>query len=158
MPLELNLLAINRFLGHGYEFIGLDHFAKPTEALAGASRDGTLRRNFQGMTTEKNLEIVALGPSAISQLEGSIAQNLKTSHEWRERVDNSLTTERGMRLSLDDRIRQEVLQQLYSFGRIDTQAVEQTFGIHFDDYFASECERLRIWRIKESSDSARRLK
>src|SRR5207248_1924511 len=41
LPLEVNLLAINRFAEAGYEFIGLDHFAKPGEALAQARRDGT---------------------------------------------------------------------------------------------------------------------
>ena len=41
LPLELNLLGINRLLAAGYEFIGLDHFAKPDEELArrgGAAR------------------------------------------------------------------------------------------------------------------------
>ena len=40
LPLELNLLAINRFLDAGYEFIGLDHFAKPDEAWRGLTEMG----------------------------------------------------------------------------------------------------------------------
>src|SRR5262249_33210521 len=50
LPLELNLLAINRFLEAGYEFIGLDHFARADEPLSQACRDGSLHRTFQGMT------------------------------------------------------------------------------------------------------------
>jgi hypothetical protein len=34
LSLDLNLLAINRYLAAGYDFIGLDHFARPNEALA----------------------------------------------------------------------------------------------------------------------------
>lgn len=143
LPLELNLLAINQFLDAGYEFIGLDHFAKPDESLAVAAGDGTLRRNFQGMTTQRELEIVGIGPSAISQLHSAIAQNVKTSHEWRAQVETGLPIERGQRLTTDDRIRQEILQQLYSFGRIDTQKVSRQFGISFSDVFANELHRLR---------------
>ncbi|MBX9652249.1 oxygen-independent coproporphyrinogen III oxidase [bacterium] len=143
LPLELNLLAINKFLAAGYDFIGLDHFAKPDEPLAVAAADGSLRRNFQGMTTQKELEIIGIGPSAISQLHSAIAQNVKSSHEWRVNVESNFPIERGLRLSDDDRIRQEILQQLYSFGRVDTQRVSQRFGVSFSDYFHDELGRLR---------------
>ena len=36
----------------GYEFIGMDHFAKPDNELAVALRTGALWRNFQGFTTK----------------------------------------------------------------------------------------------------------
>jgi oxygen-independent coproporphyrinogen-3 oxidase len=39
---------------------------------------------------------------------------------------------------LDDRIRQEVLQQLYSFGRVDLAAIERLFSINFRSYFDRE--------------------
>ena len=141
-PLDLNLLAINRFLNAGFEFIGLDHFAKPHEPLARAASDGSLRRNFQGMTTQKPLEVIGIGPSAISQLSTAIAQNRKSTHEWRMAVESGAAIERGLSLSEDDRIRQEILQQLYSFGRIDTESVGQKFGISFHDMFADELDRL----------------
>src|SRR5436305_13096430 len=86
LPLELNLLAINRFLEAGYEFIGLDHFARPNEALARALREGSLHRTFQGMTTGKRLDVLGLGPSAISQLRDAFAQHVKASADWREAV------------------------------------------------------------------------
>jgi hypothetical protein len=57
------------------EFLGLDHFAKPAEPLAQAHKSRTLQRNFQGMTTGKQCELIGLGPSAISQLEHAFAQN-----------------------------------------------------------------------------------
>jgi oxygen-independent coproporphyrinogen-3 oxidase len=143
LPLELNLLAINRFVAAGYEFIGLDHFARPDEELARARRDGTLRRTFQGMTTGGGLDVIGLGPSAISQLDGAYAQNRKTSADWQAAVADDFATERGLRLSDDDRLRRELMQQLYGHGAVDRGSLARRFGIDFDDYFADELDRLR---------------
>lgn len=137
--LELNLLAINRFLGAGYEFIGLDHFARPDEALAKAQKRGELQRSFQGMTTGKGLDLIGLGPSAISMLDHAYAQNVKTSGPWASALVDDLAVERGLRLSLDDRLRREVLQQLYGQGVID----KSHFEVSFDEYFADELVHLR---------------
>jgi oxygen-independent coproporphyrinogen-3 oxidase len=146
LPLDLNLLAINRFLEAGYEFIGLDHFARPNEALARAVREGSLHRTFQGMTTGKPLDVLGLGPSAISQLQDAFAQNAKASADWKTAVGRDLAVERGLRLSADDRVRRELLQQLYGYGVIDKRALERGFGIVFDEYFADELGRLRELR------------
>lgn len=144
LPLDLNLLAINTFLAAGYEFIGLDHFARPDEDLAQAARDGSLRRTFQGMTTGKELDVLGLGPSAISQLDGAFAQNHKASGDWRAAVASDFATERGLRLSDDDRLRRELMQQLYGHGVIDKTSLEVRFPISFNDYFADERARLTL--------------
>jgi oxygen-independent coproporphyrinogen-3 oxidase len=143
LPLELNLLGINRFLAAGYEFIGLDHFARPDDELARARRDGTLRRTFQGVTTGKGLDVIGLGPSAISQLDGAYAQNRKATADWQEAATEDFATERGLRLSDDDRLRRELMQQVYGHGVIDKRSLEERFGITFDDYFVGELQRLR---------------
>lgn len=142
LPLDLNLLAIQRFQEAGYEFLGLDHFAKPNEALAQACKEQSMQRNFQGMTTGKELDLVGLGPSAISQLDTAFAQNQKASVDWQSAVGQDLATERGLRLSHDDRIRREMMQQLYGYGVIVKAALEKRFGMVFDDYFADELLRL----------------
>lgn len=142
LSLDLNLLAIQRFLQAGYQFLGLDHFAKPTELLAQACQQQTLQRNFQGMTTGKELEIVGLGPSGISQFQQAFAQNIKSSKDWFKALAQDLATERGLRLTADDRLRREVLQQLYGHGVIPFTLLEARFGIVFEDYFASELQRL----------------
>lgn len=140
LPLELNLLAINRFMQAGYEFIGLDHFAKPAESLAQAHRSRTLQRNFQGMTTGKQCELIGMGPSAISQLEHAFAQNWKSTAQWRQNVAADFATERGLHLCHDDRLRRELMQQLYGYGVIDGAALGTRFGISFAKYFAKELE------------------
>ncbi|TKB28762.1 MAG: radical SAM protein, partial [Mesorhizobium sp.] len=43
-------IAADLVLKAGYEAVGFDHFAKPSDALAQAARTGTLHRNFQGYT------------------------------------------------------------------------------------------------------------
>lgn len=143
MTLEMNLLAVNAFLDAGYEFIGLDHFAKPTEALARARSTGELRRDFQGMTTGGEMDVVGLGPSAISDVAGVYAQKRKTSTEWGQQVQAGLATERGHRRSLDDECRRFVLQSLYGWGRVRKSEFALRFGRDFDAYFQSEVGFLR---------------
>jgi oxygen-independent coproporphyrinogen-3 oxidase len=140
--LELNLLAINEFTAAGYEFIGLDHFARPTEALAAARDSQSLQRNFQGVTTGKGLDLLGLGPSAISLLDDAYAQNVKTTETWRQAVSKNLAKERGLRLDADDRLRRELLQQLYGYGAINKRSLETAFDIDFEPYFAGEIDRL----------------
>lgn len=142
MLLEMNLLAINHFLDSGYQFIGLDHFALPDEALTHARNVGSLRRNFQGMTTGKTLAIIGMGPSAISDLGIAFAQNRKESAEWLAAVETDFATHRGLRLSRDDQIRNELMQQLYGHGQISKAGINQQFAVDFDDYFAAERARL----------------
>jgi oxygen-independent coproporphyrinogen-3 oxidase len=95
------------------------------------------------MTTGRGLDILGLGPSAISQLDEAFAQNKKVSLDWRRAVAQDFATERGLRLSTDDRLRRELLQGLYGHGVIDTRLLEKRFGIVFDEYFADELRRLR---------------
>ncbi len=142
LSLDLNLLAINCLLDAGYRFIGLDHFAKPDEALAQASEHGSLRRTFQGMTTGKELDIIGLGPSAISQLDNAYAQSRKESALWGQALKSGLATQCGLHLSDDDRLRRELIQQLYGHGTIDKQSLEDRFNVVFDEYFADELSRL----------------
>lgn len=140
--LALNLLAIQRFQDAGYEFIGLDHFALPKEALAEARRNDSLQRTFQGMTTGKGLDLIGMGPSAITMLDHAYAQNLKSSEEWIPAAAQNLPVERGLLLD-DDRLRRELMQQLYGHGTIRKRKLEERFGISFDAYFADELQRLQ---------------
>ena len=48
-------LAGELAMRHGYQQIGLDHFARPDDLLAVAARAGRLRRNFQGYTDDFRL-------------------------------------------------------------------------------------------------------
>src|SRR5262249_36622039 len=69
-------------------------------------------------------------------------QNVKTSADWQEKVAADFATERGLHLEMDDRLRRELLQQLYGHGVVDRHRLGEQFGIDFDEYFAAEQARL----------------
>ena len=133
-------------LGHrvlsaaGYEFIGLDHFAKPSEALAKARQSGRLQRNFQGMTTGGDLDLIGVGASSISQLDGiGFLQNTREPGSYTAKMSvGTSSVVRGKRLTDDDCVRQALLRQLYCHAAVDSAALEQEFGIHYDEYFVRE--------------------
>jgi len=101
------------FTGSGYVAIGLDHFARPDDPLARASRSGTLRRNFQGYTDDDRPNLVGFGASAISQLPDGYVQNATDIGAYLRCVEKGrLATARGYRLTLDDRARGAIIESL----------------------------------------------
>lgn len=143
--LQMFLTGLRMLSDAGYEFIGLDHFAKPDESLAVALREGTLQRNFQGMTTGGGLDLVGIGASSISHLTKlAFLQNVHELQEYSTRASRGrLPIFRGKRFTRDDLIRQAVLGELYCRGEIRPDQIEQECDIVFGDYFARELDVLR---------------
>jgi oxygen-independent coproporphyrinogen-3 oxidase len=143
--LRLFKLGLERLTqGGGYRFIGMDHFARPDDALARAQDRGDLHRNFQGYSTRAGAEVVAFGVSGISQLDGAYAQNVKGFPAYYDRIENERpATYRGYRLTPDDRLRRHVIMQLMCHFHLDKAAVEERFGVDFDETFGAALEALR---------------
>ncbi|WP_256753626.1 oxygen-independent coproporphyrinogen III oxidase [Mesorhizobium sp. Mes31] len=120
---EQSQLAARAIVDKGYEAIGLDHFAKPGDALAVASRSGRLHRNFQGYTEDRCETLIGLGPSSISQFRQGYAQNMPSTAEYGRMVaGGGLAAIRGIALSDDDRVRGWVIERLmcdFAFSAID---------------------------------------
>ncbi len=136
--------GLEGFLAAGYIYIGMDHFARPTDELAVAQRNRTLHRNFQGYTTKAGADLYGMGVSAISSIGDAYAQNRREVPAYEARVaERGTATMRGYRLSEDDIIRRSVIGRLLCHTVIPKSEVEREFGIHFDDYFAPELERLK---------------
>ena len=113
-------LAHRMFTAAGYAAIGFDHFAKPDDAMAIAAENGTLRRNFQGYTTDPGEATIGLGTTAISQFNDLIVQNDKHIASWRDTVlGGELAGERGVARTDDDRARATVIERLLCDGEID---------------------------------------
>ncbi|MER8576477.1 oxygen-independent coproporphyrinogen III oxidase [Mesorhizobium sp. M1338] len=116
-------LAARAIVERGYEAIGLDHFAKPGDALALAARAGTLRRNFQGYTEDRCETLIGLGPSSISQFRQGYVQNMPSTSEYGRLVANGgLAAVRGIALSDDDRVRGWIIERLmcdFAFSAIE---------------------------------------
>jgi len=137
-------MSIEKLIDAGYEYIGMDHFAKPTDELAIAQQNGTLYRNFQGYSTKAGCDVYAFGVSAISQYENIYAQNLKNIREYYARLnDHEAATAVGYRMTHDDHIRKDVIMQMMCNLEIDKHRVEREFDIDFEDYFFDDLLKLR---------------
>lgn len=116
--------AAERLLQAGYVRIGLDHFARPDDALAEALTRGAVHRNFQGYTTDDAPTLLGLGASAIGRLPQGYVQNASQEVAWREAVANQgLAVARGVALSADDRFRGEIIERLMCDLEVDLAAV-----------------------------------
>ncbi|MCH8498187.1 MAG: oxygen-independent coproporphyrinogen III oxidase [Marinobacter sp.] len=136
--------TITRLLAAGYEYIGMDHFAKPDDSLAVAQREGRLHRNFQGYTTHSECDLVAIGVSAIGQTEHAYFQNLHDLSEYEARIDAGQPAfNRGLRLTRDDRLRRWVIGQLICHFRLDRAQFAEHWQEDFDRYFEDELQRLQ---------------
>ncbi|UVL81820.1 oxygen-independent coproporphyrinogen III oxidase [Pseudomonas sp. B21-028] len=142
--LELLELTINRLSEAGYVYIGMDHFALPDDELVHARGQGTLQRNFQGYSTHADCDLIGLGVSSIGKVGDSYNQNVKELSQYYARLDQGLLpVQRGYRLSDDDRLRREVINELMCHGRVDVGRVEAGHGICFSEYFADALARLQ---------------
>ncbi|MCO6523654.1 MAG: oxygen-independent coproporphyrinogen III oxidase [Candidatus Schmidhempelia sp.] len=125
-----------------YRYIGMDHFAKPTDELAIAQQQGLLHRNFQGYTTLAENDLLGLGVSAISMLGNSYAQNHKELSTY---IGSSYQHKpwKGFVMTEDDLIRRDVIKQLICHFILDKTAIANRYRINFDNYFAEDIALLK---------------
>lgn len=128
----------------GYQFIGMDHFARPDDELAVAQREGVLHRNFQGYTTQGDTDLLGMGVSAISMIGDSYAQNQKELKAYYQQVDETGSALwRGIALTRDDCIRRDVIKALICHFRLDFSRIENQWDLRFNDYFAEDLKLLK---------------
>jgi oxygen-independent coproporphyrinogen-3 oxidase len=136
--------AIAGFLGRGYHYIGMDHFALPDDALAVAKRQGRLHRNFQGYSTQPDCDLIGLGVSSIGKVGANYYQNAKTLDEYYDALrQGQLPVQRGIALSRDDVLRRAVIMALMCQGRVEFESIELAHLIKMREYFARELEALQ---------------
>ena len=136
--------GLNKFLGAGYQYIGMDHFAKPDDELAVAQRNRTLHRNFQGYTTKAGADLYGMGVSAISGIQNAYAQSYREIPQYAAAVERrGLATMRGYRLSEDDRLRRAVISRLLCHAVIRKDEIASDFGVNFDEFFAAEMSHMQ---------------
>ncbi len=136
--------AIGGFLGRGYHYIGMDHFALPGDALAVAKRQGRLHRNFQGYSTQPDCDLIGLGVSSIGKVGANYYQNAKTLPEYYDALrQGQLPVQRGIALTRDDVLRRAVIMALMCQGRVEFESIELAHLIRMREYFARELEQLK---------------
>ncbi len=137
--LRIYLSARERFEKMGYEQIGMDHFGLPGDSLTEAYRNKTLHRNFMGYTTQKTLDMLAFGTSAIGFVSGVYMQNHIKMSGYRNAIQNqNAWFEKGFAMSTEDALRHEIITQLMSNFQIRFKEIEEQYGIHFTEHFARE--------------------
>jgi oxygen-independent coproporphyrinogen III oxidase len=141
---SLFLYARERLVDAGYVAVGLDHFAKPSDSLAQALRTGALRRNFQGYAVHDAEQLIGLGVSAITQFEDLYAQNCTQLDAYKMRLEQGkFATQRGIALTLDDRIRAKIIERIMCHGALDWREIENEFNLSAKSYFTHEWAQLQ---------------
>jgi len=136
--------AISGFIGSGYVYIGMDHFALPGDALAVARRQGRLHRNFQGYTTQPDCDLVALGVSSIGRIGATYSQNAKTLEEYQDALaQGRFPVVRGLALTRDDLLRRAVIMALMCQGRVEFESIELSHLVKVPEVFGAELQQLR---------------
>jgi oxygen-independent coproporphyrinogen III oxidase len=141
---EIFRTALARFTAEGFEYIGMDHFARPDDELARARRNRTLHRNFQGYTTKAGTDLIGFGMSAIGSVGAHYVQNRRELQAYSQAVrESGAATFRGVRLSADDLLRRAVIGNLLCHGVVVKAEIQDRFGVDFDAYFSGALERLQ---------------
>jgi oxygen-independent coproporphyrinogen III oxidase len=116
-------------IDNGYIHNGIDHFARPHDALAVAAREGRLRRNFQGYTVDEADALIGLGASSIGQLPQGYVQNVPAIADYSRRVaSGGLAVKKGLALSEDDVVRAHVIERLMCDLAFKRSDVARRFG------------------------------
>jgi len=125
--------ANRQLTAHGYEAIGMDHYALAGDGLAVAAREGRLHRNFQGYTTGGELDLLGIGPTAISQFTHLFAQNQRDLRTWREAIEaGQLPVERGLEVrDAEVLVRRQLIQQVMCQFQVELDL--ERFAQEWDD-------------------------
>jgi oxygen-independent coproporphyrinogen-3 oxidase len=130
-------LAASMLVAAGYEPVGIDHFALPSDRMAIAAREGRLRRNFQGYTDDAAEALIGLGASSIGQLPQGYVQNMPATGEYQRMADaGGLTAVRGIAVSDDDRLRRRVIEEIMCRFTVSFPELRSEFGNAVDDIVA----------------------
>jgi oxygen-independent coproporphyrinogen-3 oxidase len=144
---KLDLLhhTIDKLCDAGFIYIGMDHFALPEDELVLARKNGTLQRNFQGYSTHRQCDLIALGVSGIGGIGNMFAQNSVSTIEYEEIIESGeLPIVKGLLIDDDDLIRAAVIQDLMCYDSLSFDDFGARHGIDFREYFASEIQKLDV--------------
>lgn len=136
---EMYRRAADIFQAAGYRSIGMDHFVLPTDELSVALDTKQLHRNFQGYCTRRTTgQVYAFGVTAISQLGTAYAQNGRDIKEYIDTIESgTLYTRRGYRLTLQQQMVREVIEQMMCNYHLSWSEVAARLGVTPDEVKAA---------------------
>lgn len=143
VKLEILQMVGQKLTAAGYVYIGMDHFAKPNDALAIAQREGKLYRNFQGYSTHSDCDLIGFGVTSIGRVGDAYIQNVKELDEYEQLIkSNKLPVYKGVTLDFDDQLRRAVITYIICHFELNFSSIEDAFSINFAEYFAKELKDL----------------
>lgn len=117
-------------LDKGYEEIGMDHFALPTDSLSISNEKGELHRNFMGYVEDRTQVLLGLGVSSISETPDCFHQNEKALPVYERLVgEDKIPTLRGHKLSHQDLARKEQILKFMNKGTVELESDDQLIKV-----------------------------
>jgi oxygen-independent coproporphyrinogen III oxidase len=141
IKLQMLKLIIEKLTSSGYDYIGMDHFARNEDELTIAQRNKTLQRNFQGYSTCGEADIYGFGMSSISQGPDTYWQNLKDLPAYTAAVNaGEWPLAKGYVLTEDDKVRRHTIMRLMCDLSLDYKELSESLNLDFESYFKPELE------------------
>lgn len=128
MRVTLSEQAKTAFVAAGYQPVGIDHFALPSDSLATADGAGTLRRNFQGYTDDTSPTLIGFGASSISRFAQGYVQNAVATAAYQGRIaEGGFAGNKGFALSPEDHLIASMIEDLMCRFQIDLPRLYKTY-------------------------------
>ncbi len=141
---EMFLEASDFLFKNGYQYVGINHFAKKSDELFKAVQDHSVWRNFIGFTPGHPHHLLGIGSTSSSAVGKFYAQNVYSLSDYYQKLDaRELPFFRGFELGWDDQLRRQVVFDLLCFRQVCFKEVEKRFDISFTTYFQEELQALQ---------------
>jgi oxygen-independent coproporphyrinogen III oxidase len=121
----------------GYLPVGIDHFVRPSDSMAQALANRTLRRNFQGYTTDKSRSLIGIGASSIGSFPEGYIQNIADLKLYHEKIAaHSLPINKGYEFTEQDHIYGAIISEIMCYMAVDLDQIAQQKNVpssYFND-------------------------
>ena len=146
---EMFVESTESLINDGYDWVGIDHFAKKNDTLAIAKQNGNVYRNFGGETPGFTKDIISLGPSSTSAFGNYYFQATYDLNNYRASTSNNeFPISKFHILNNDDLIRRFCNFELQCNQKLDIKKVERSYNINFNKYFKNELLQLKYFQKK----------
>jgi oxygen-independent coproporphyrinogen-3 oxidase len=137
----------------GYRNIGNDCFVRTDDNWLRAKTVRSLHWSLLGFTLLPNPDVIGIGPGALSSVGDCYAVN---ATDW-ESYQAALNGRRfpvigGLELEDNDILRREIMRVILADSVIPVSAIEEKWGIRFNQFFAAEVRRLREYEERDWVD------
>ncbi|WP_455233944.1 hypothetical protein, partial [Thiogranum longum] len=140
-------------LSLGYQNIGLDWFLRPDDAWIQAKNADRLYWSLLGFTDLQRPDVIGIGPGAVSSVGEFYGVNEPLWDQYELFLNRrNLPVVRGIELEADDVLRREVMSMILAGSCIRVAAIEEKWGIQFNQFFVREAENLRRFEQKRWID------